>query len=75
MNMPSNQSGSSILSFQVNGNASTSYIYTLAEEQIKPRIAVVEGVYGVNIYGATPREWEIIYDQEKLAAIGVSSDK
>ena len=73
MNMPSNQSGSTILSFQVNGNASTSYIYTLAEEQIKPRISIVEGVYSVNIYGATPQEWEIIYDQDKLAAIGVSS--
>ncbi len=73
MNMPSNQSGSSILSFQVNGNASTSYIYTIAEEQIKPLISVVEGVYSVNIYGATPQEWEIMYDQEKLSAIGVSS--
>jgi len=73
MNMPSNQSGSSILSFQVNGNASTSYIYTIAEEQIKPRISVVDGVYSVNIYGATPQEWEIIYDQEKLSDIGISS--
>ena len=73
MNMPSNQSGSTILSYQVNGNASTSYIYTLAEELIKPAISIVEGVYSVNIYGATPQEWEIIYDQEKLAAIGVSS--
>ncbi|MCE5345655.1 MAG: efflux RND transporter permease subunit [Bacteroidales bacterium] len=73
MNMPSNQSGSTILSFQINGNASTSYIYTLAEEMIKPGISVVEGVYSVNIYGATPQEWEIIYDQEKLAAIGVSA--
>jgi multidrug efflux pump subunit AcrB len=73
MNMPSNQSGSAILSFQVNGNASTSYIYTIAEEQIKPRISVVEGVYSVNVYGATPQEWEIIYDQDKLSAIGVNS--
>ena len=73
MNMPSNQSGSTILSFQVNGNASSSYIYTIAEELIKPAVSVVEGVYSVNIYGATPREWEIIYDEEKLAAIGVNS--
>ncbi|TAL60316.1 MAG: efflux RND transporter permease subunit [Bacteroidetes bacterium] len=73
MNMPSNQSGSSILSFQINGNASTSYIYTLAEELIKPRISIVEGVYSVNIYGATPQEWEIIYDQEKLGTIGINS--
>ena len=73
MNMPSNQSGSSILNFQVNGNASTSFIYSLAEELIKPRISVVNGVYKVDIYGSAPQEWEIIYDQEKLAAIGVGS--
>ena len=73
MNMPSNQAGSAILSFQINGNASASYIYTLAEEQIKPAISLVEGVYSVNIYGATPLEWEIIYDQDKLSATGVNS--
>ncbi|MCJ7447098.1 MAG: efflux RND transporter permease subunit [Bacteroidales bacterium] len=73
MNMPSNQSGSTILSFQLNGNASPSYIYNLAEETVKPAIAVVEGVYSVNIYGATPQEWELTYDQQKLSAIGISS--
>jgi multidrug efflux pump subunit AcrB len=73
MNMPSNQSGSIILSFQLNGNASPSYIYNLAEEMIKPAVAVVEGVYSVNIYGATPQEWELTYDQQKLSALGISS--
>ena len=73
MNMPENPAGAIILSFQVNGNASTSYIYTLAEEQIKPVLSLVEGVYSVDITGATLQEWEIIYDQEKLNAIGVNS--
>lgn len=73
MNMPSNQSGSTILSFQINGNANTSYIYTLAEELIKPRLSIVEGVYEVNIYGATPQQWEVIYDQEKLTSTGLNS--
>ena len=73
MNIPSNQSGSIILSFQLNGNASPSYIYNLAEEVIKPAIAVVEGVYSVNVYGATPQEWELTYDQQKLSAMGISS--
>jgi len=73
MNMPSNQTGSVILSFQLNGNASPSYIYNLAEELIKPAIAVVDGVYSVNIYGATPQEWEITYDQQKLSSMGLSS--
>jgi len=59
MNTPSNQSGNSILSFQVNGNANTSYIYTIADELIKPRIAIIEGVYSVNINGSTPKYIEI----------------
>jgi multidrug efflux pump subunit AcrB len=73
MNMPSNTTGSTILSFQVNGNASTAYVYEIAEEVIKPAISVVEGVYSVDIYGATPQQWELIYDQQKLTAMGVSS--
>ncbi len=71
MNMPSNTSGSPILTFQLNGNASPSYIYTLADEVIKPAIAVAEGVYSVNVYGATPREWELVYDQQKLSSLGI----
>lgn len=73
MNMPSNQGGTSVLGFQVNGNASTSYIYDLAEEVIKPAVAMVDGVYSVNITGATPRQWELFYDQQKLAATGLNS--
>ncbi len=72
MNMPSNETGTMILSYQINGNASASYIHTLAEEVIKPRIALVDGVYGINIFGATPREWELTYDREKLDATGIS---
>ena len=74
MNMPTNQSASVILSFQINGNASTSYIYTIAEELIKPRLALINGVYNVRISGATPREWEITYDQEKISALGINAD-
>ncbi|MFH0842568.1 MAG: efflux RND transporter permease subunit [Bacteroidota bacterium] len=73
MNMPSNQSGSVILSFQLNGNASPSHIYNLAEEIIKPAVAVIDGVYSVDIYGASPQEWEITFDQQKLTSLGISS--
>jgi multidrug efflux pump subunit AcrB len=73
MNMPSNTTGSTILSYQINGNASSSYIAEVAEEQIKPRIALIDGVYSVGIYGANPQEWEIVYDQNKLAPLGISS--
>jgi len=75
MNMPSNQSGSMILSYQVNGNASTSFIHTIAEEIIKPAIAKVEGVYSVDIYGASPREWKVSYDRQKLSILGIDQQQ
>ena len=72
MNMPSNTSGSVILSYQVTGNEAPSYIFSIAEELIKPAIASVDGVYSVDIYGATPRAWELTYDQKVLASTGVT---
>lgn len=73
MNMPSNNSGSLLLAFQLNGNASPSYIYTVADEIIKPAVSVIQGIYSVNIYGATPQEWVLIYDQKKLASLGMNA--
>ncbi len=73
MNMPvSSTSGSLILSYQINGNASQSYIAEIAEELIKPAIALIDGVYSVDVYGFTPREWEITYDLHKLSSLGIS---
>ncbi|MFO7575379.1 MAG: efflux RND transporter permease subunit [Bacteroidales bacterium] len=73
VNMPDNQTGSQILSYQINGNASASYIQQMAEETIKPRIALIEGVYQVNVYGASPLEWEIIYDDYILKNTGITT--
>ncbi len=73
VNMPDNQTGSQILTYQINGNASASYIQQMAEETIKPRIALVEGVYQVNVYGASPMEWEIIYDDYILKITGITT--
>ena len=72
MNMPSNTSGTVILSYQVTGNEAPSYIFSIAEELLKPAIASVDGVYSVDIYGATPRAWELIYDQKVLSSTGVT---
>jgi len=75
MNMPSaGASGSLILSYQINGNASQSYIAEVAEELIKPAIAMVDGVYSVDVYGSSPREWEITCDINRLNTLGISQN-
>jgi multidrug efflux pump subunit AcrB len=73
VNMPENENGSQILTFQINGNASAAYIQQLTEETIKPRIAMIDGVYQVNVYGASPMQWEIIYDDHTLARAGITT--
>ncbi|HOK26325.1 MAG TPA: efflux RND transporter permease subunit [Bacteroidales bacterium] len=72
MNLPAiGSSGSLILSYQITGNTSQSYIADVAEELIKPAIATIDGVYSVDVYGSTPREWEITYDLNKLSVLGL----
>jgi multidrug efflux pump subunit AcrB len=73
MNMPDNESGTDILIYEINGTASPAYIQKLTEEQIKPRIAVVDGIYDINVYGASPMEWELVYDYDRLHVLGLSS--
>ena len=73
VSMPDNENGSDILAYQINGTASPSYIQKLAEEQIKTRLAVIEGIYDINVYGASRLEWELIYDQDLLQSIGLGS--
>ena len=75
VNMPENENGSQILSFQINGNASAAYIQQLTEETIKPRIAMIDGVYQVNVYGASPMQWEIIYDDYTIARAGITTSE
>jgi len=73
MSMPDNDTGTDILVYQINGTASPSYIQKMAEEQIKSRLAVVDGVYDINVYGASNLEWELVYDQDKIQTLGLSA--
>lgn len=73
VNMPDNENGTEILVYQVNGTASPSYIQKMVEEQVKTRLAVIDGVYDINVYGASRLEWELTYDQELLQVLGLSA--
>ncbi len=43
-----------------------------AEETLKPRLAQVEGLSDVQVYGATRPEWVLSYEPETLSALGLS---
>lgn len=62
-----------ILSYTLNADISTAHIQKYAEEHILPILSRIDGVNNVAIYGATPYEWEISFDPNKCAALGITA--
>lgn len=60
-----------LLSYTLNAPARPGLIQEYAEDQIVPGLAHIEGLYRVHVYGATPMEWELTYDQEQLWTLGL----
>jgi multidrug efflux pump subunit AcrB len=64
-----------IMTYTLNGNASPRIIQKYAEDHLVGKIAALKGVNEVDVYGATPFEWEVAYDYEKINALGVSASE
>lgn len=55
-----------LLSLQLNGQASLSNLNIYAQEQLKPKLAQIEGIYSINVYGGNRKEWILMYDKLQL---------
>ena len=62
------------MSYTLNALTTPILIQRFAENNIKPRLAGIPGVYQVNITGATPMEWLLEYDSRQLTALGITID-
>ncbi len=60
-----------LMTLQFNGNTTPSALQTYAEEQIKPKLAQIEGIYEVNVTGGNKKEWVLRYANEDLAHLGM----
>ncbi len=72
VNRPAGKENRSILTYTINGRADAASIQELAEKQIKPRLALLPGVYQVNIYGAGSYAWELQYDPAAMIRYNIS---
>jgi len=61
-----------LLSYSLNAPASPRLIQEYAEDHIRPKLSHIEGLDRVEVWGATPMEWELTYDQEQLHSLGIS---
>ncbi len=74
MHSPGQSSQGPFMAFTINAPATPILIQQYAEEHIKTRLAQIQGIYRINLSGATPMEWRLEYDSEQLRILGVSTD-
>ncbi|WP_455673278.1 efflux RND transporter permease subunit [Phocaeicola sp.] len=60
------------MTYTLNAPANPILIQRYAEENIKPVLGQLKGIYKVELTGATPMEWQLEYDSEQLARLGIS---
>ena len=63
-----------ILTYNLNAAASPYYIQKYAEDHLVPELSRIPGVSDIQVYGATPFEWELTFNVERLAALGITAD-
>ncbi len=61
-----------ILVYELNADASRTYIAEFAEENIRLRLGMIEGVENISVVGGSGMEWEISYDDNILNSIGIT---
>ena len=60
------------MTYTLNAPSSPILIQRYAEENIKPVLGQLKGVYKVDLTGATPMEWRLEYDNDQLSHLGIS---
>ena len=65
------QAARPFMTFTLNAPAAPIVIQQYGEEKIKPLLAALKGVYKVELSGATPMEWRIEYDNDRIASLGI----
>ena len=61
-----------MLSFTLNAPSTPILIQQYADEHIKTRLAQIQGIYKIDLSGATPMEWVLEYDSEQLRRLGIT---
>ncbi|MBR5298395.1 MAG: efflux RND transporter permease subunit, partial [Parabacteroides sp.] len=71
MSRPDNKEARPFMSYTINAAATPILIQRFAENQIKPRLSSIQGIYRIDVSGATPMEWQLEYDNNQLNALGI----
>lgn len=68
------RASSPLLTYTLNAPGTPNNILQYAETHIRPQLTRLEGISSINISGATPMEWLLEYDKNKLKAINITPE-
>ena len=69
---PDENAARPFMTFTLNSAATPFVIQQYAENNIKPQLSNIAGLYKIDVRGATPMEWQLEYDNDQLETLGVS---
>lgn len=69
-----NQSVRPFMTYTLNAPATSILIQNCGENFIKPALSAIKGIYKIDLSGATPMEWRLVYDNNQLQRLGISVD-
>lgn len=65
---------SPVLTYRLAASSNPYYIQKYAENNIVPELSKAAGISEIRVYGATPFEWTIEYDPQKIQTLGLTSN-
>lgn len=72
MSRPDDQESRPFIIYTLNAMSTPIFIQRFAEDQIRPRLSSIQGIYKIEVSGATPMEWRLEYDSQQLSQLGLS---
>lgn len=72
MSRPDDTESRPFINYTLNAASTPIFIQQYAENQIKPKLAGIPGIYRIDVTGATPMEWRLEYDSRQLSLLGIS---
>jgi multidrug efflux pump subunit AcrB len=64
-----------LMTLQLNGTASATDLQRYAEEQLKPRLAAVDGLYEVQVLGGNRDEYMLTYSPDQLQNLNIKESE
>ena len=74
VNRPDDEKIKPLLTYTLNGDDASINIQNYANDNIKKKLSLIEGINNIEVYGATPFEWQIIYDRNLLQTLNITKE-